>query len=82
MKNIQHDGKGQGPVSNGGQPHIDKKATLNGIGEVPFAKEGTANLLSMAKSVDQGFRVFINTDVEDAILVCMPDARTAKFDCS
>ena len=32
---------------------------IKGVGDVPFTKDGIANLLSMAKLTDDGFRIFV-----------------------
>ena len=49
------------------------------MGDVPFSKEGIANLLSMAKLVDNGFRIYMDTNVDDAIYVYTLDKRVNKF---
>ena len=54
-------------------------AHINGIGNVPFSDEGIANLSSMAKLIDAGFRITMDTDKEDAINVYTKDNRIIKF---
>ena len=79
VNNICTNSHSQGVISNGGQLDIKETATLNGVGDVPFSEEGIANLLSMAKLIDDGFRIFIDTDIEDAIFVYTPNGRVNKF---
>ena len=56
---------------------------MNGLGTVPFTDSSITNLTSMAKLVDQGYGIFVNTDVEDAIKVRSPDhKRIIKFERS
>ncbi len=54
-------------------------AMLKGVGEVPFSENGIANLLSMAKLVDDGFRIYCDTYIEDAIYVDTPNNGMRKF---
>ena len=68
-----------GVVSNGGMLDVNQMAHINGIGNVPFSDEGIANLLSMAKLIDAGFRITMDTDKEDAINVYTKDNRIIKF---
>ena len=82
VSNIRPSNRSQGVLSNGGELDVNQEGDLDGIGVVPFTNDGIANLLSMAKLVDQGFRVYIDTDVEDAILVFKPDGRIIKFERS
>ena len=59
-------------ISNGSKIKLEKTATMKGVSDVPYSEQGITNLLSMAKLVDDGFRIYINTDVEDAIYVHTP----------
>ena len=68
-----------GVVSNGGTFDVNQMAHINGIGNVPFSDEGIANLLSMEKLIDAGFRITMDTDKEDAINVYTKDNRIIKF---
>ena len=50
-------------------------------GEVCIAKDGIANLLSMGKLVKEGYRVQMDSDVENAINVFNEDGSYIKFVC-
>ncbi len=76
---IRPSAKSQGVISNGGGLQVQQEATLGGVGDVPFTEEGITNVLSMAKLVMQGFRIFIDTAIENAIFVYTPDGRIMKF---
>ena len=82
VNNIKTTTSNQGVISNGGTLDVSETATMTGIGKVPFSEDGIANLLSMAKLVDAGFRVFIDTAIEDAILLYTKDGRVIKFNRS
>ena len=73
VNNIRSSGKSEGVISNGGEIRLEKTATMNGIRDVPYSEEGIINLLSMAKLVDDGFWIYINTNVEDTIYVHTPN---------
>ena len=79
VNNISPSNSTQGVISNGGELEIYEEANLDGIGTVPYSNEGIANLLSMAKLVDKGFRVQMDTAIEDAIRVHTNDGRVIKF---
>ena len=50
-------------------------------GEVCIAKDGIANLLSMGKMVKKGYRVQMDSDVENAINVFNEDGSYIKLVC-
>ena len=50
-------------------------------GEVYIANDGIANLLSMGKLVKEGYRVQMDSDVENAINVFNEDSSYIKFVC-
>ena len=50
-------------------------------GEVCVAKDGIANLLSMGKLMKEGYRVQMDSDVENAITVFNEDGSYIKFVC-
>ena len=50
-------------------------------GRICIAKDGIANLLSMGKLVKEGYRVTMNSDVENAINVYNEDGSYIKFVC-
>ena len=50
-------------------------------GEVCIAKDGIENLLSMAKLVKEGYRVQMDSDVENSINVFNEDGLYIKFVC-
>ena len=50
-------------------------------GEVCIAKDGIANLLSIGKLVKEGYRVQMDSDVENAINVFNEDGSYIKFVC-
>ena len=50
-------------------------------GEVCIAKDGIANLLSMGKLVKEGYRVQMDSDVENAINMFNEDGSYIKFVC-
>ena len=66
-------------ISNGGEIKLEKTAIMKGVGDVPYSGQGITNLLSISKLVDDGFRIYINTDVEDVIYVHTPDGQVKKF---
>ena len=50
-------------------------------GDVCVAKDGIANLLSMGKLVKEGYRIQMDSDVENAINVFNEDGSYIKFVC-
>ena len=66
-------------ISNGEEIKLEKSATMNSISDVPFSKQGIGNLLSMVKLFDDGFRIYIDTDIKDAIHVHTPNGQVNKF---
>ena len=82
-KNVRPAPDTQEVIGTGGELVVSQEATVNGLGTVPFTDSSITNLTSMAKLVDQGYGIFVNTDVEDAIKVRSPDhKRIIKFERS
>ena len=50
-------------------------------GDVCIAKDGIANLLSMGKLLREGYRVQMDSDVENTINVFIKDGSYIKFVC-
>jgi len=81
--NIRPASDSQEVVGTGGEIVVSHEATVNGLGTVPFTDNSITNLTSMAKLVDQGCSVYVNTDEEDAIKVKNPEGdRIIKFERS
>ena len=66
-------------ISNGGQLDINQEATMNRIGTISFSKDSITNLVSMAKLINSGYRIFVNTVVENTIFVFCKNGRIMKF---
>ena len=58
-----------GVLSNGGGMDINHTAVLKGVGRMPFATEGIANLVGMDQLVKLGFKVVMNSEIENVIFV-------------
>ena len=50
-----------------------KTASVDDIGEVPFAEEAITDLASVAELIKQGYGVFMDSDLEDAMSAHTPD---------
>ena len=48
---------------------INHTAVLKGVSQMPFTTEGIANLVGMGQLVKLGFKVTMNSDVENVIFV-------------
>ena len=59
----------QGVISNSGQLDINHEADMDGVGTVPFSEDSIANLVSMAELINSGYRIFVDTAIEDTIFV-------------
>ena len=68
-----------GVVSTVGTLDVNQMAHIKGIGDVPFSNEGITNLLSMTKWIDSGFRIKMDTDIENAVDVYTNNNRIIKF---
>ena len=83
VKNVRFKEQSDIVEGTGGRSEIKEEGDMNGLGVVPVASDGFANILAMAALVRQGFRIIADTAVEDAIFVETPDGkRRLKFEPS
>ena len=75
VSNIRNANVTQGVISNGGQLEVDKISNVKGLGEVPYSDEGIANLVSLGQLVKQGYRIVMDSAIDDAIQVYTPDGK-------
>ena len=67
--------------TNAGSKVVDKEATRKGYGKVLFDPEAMTNLRSLSEVVKRGYRVQMDTDLENSFLVTSPEGEEIKFQC-
>ena len=82
VQEIRDSETGDSIISNGGQLNITQEAEISGLGTVPFSEYGIANIVSMAKLIDDGFRVVMDTSESDSIQVFTKDGHILTFERS
>ena len=67
--------------TNAGSKVVDKEATRKGYGKVLYDPEAMTNLRLLSGIVRQGYRVQMDTDLENSFLVTSPEGKEIKFQC-
>ena len=67
--------------TNAGSKVVDKEATRKGYGKVLYDPEAMTNLRSLSEMVRRGYRVQMDTDLENAFLATSPNGEQIKFLC-
>ena len=67
-------------ATNTGSKRIDLEADVPSIGTAQVNDNGIANIISLGKLVRRGYRVTMDTDVEECFKVHCDDDRIVKFD--
>ena len=68
--------------TNAGSKVVDKEATRKGYGKVLYDPEAMTNLRSLSEMVRRGYRVQMDTDLENAFLATSPNGEQIKFLCN
>ena len=67
--------------TNAGSKVVSKEATRKGYGKVLYDPDAMTNLRSLSEMVRRGYRVQMDTDLENLFLVTSPDGEEIKFSC-